>query len=74
MCTWTWHRVVIQGGGGGGGSPQILVGMCRSKVKNGGLGSELERENAGLQSKLERESGVSGTDCRTHLAGTLAGR
>ena len=45
------------GGGGGGDSPQILVGMCRGKVKNGGLRSELERENAELRSELERESG-----------------
>ena len=37
------------GGGGGGYSPQILLGMCRGKVKNGpGLRNELpvERENA----------------------------
>ena len=40
------------GGGGGGYSPQILVGMCRGKVKNGpGLRNELpvERKNAGLR-------------------------
>ena len=43
--------------------PQILVGMCRAKMKNGGLRSE-----------LECESGVSETDCRMRLAGTLAGR
>ena len=45
--------------GGGGYSPQIVVGMCRSKVKNGGLRSELERKNAGLRSELgelEREN------------------
>ena len=31
------------GGGGGGNSPQMLVGMCRGKVKNGpGLRNELE--------------------------------
>ena len=44
------------GGGGGGYSPQIFVGMCRGKVKNGqGLRNELpvERENAGLQNELE---------------------
>ena len=40
------------GGGGGGYSPKILVGMCRGKVNNGGLQSELERENAGLQNWL----------------------
>ena len=45
------------GGGGGGHSPQILVGMCHGKVKNGGLRSELERENAGLRSELAHESG-----------------
>ena len=44
------------GGGGGGYSPQILVGMCRGKVKNGqGLQNELpvERENVGLRNELE---------------------
>ena len=43
------------GGGGGGYSPQILVGNCRGKVKNGpGLRNELsvERENAGLRNEL----------------------
>ena len=46
-------------GGGGGYSPQILVGMCRGKVKNGVLRIELERKNAGLRSELwelEREN------------------
>ena len=47
--------------GGGGYSSQILVGMCRGKVKNGpGLRNELpvERENAGLRNELpvEREN------------------
>ena len=47
------------GGGGGGGrgySPQLLVGMCRGKVKNGqGLrnGLPVERENMGLRNELE---------------------
>ena len=44
------------GGGGGGYSPQILVGMCRGKVKNWqGLQNELpvERENGGLRNELE---------------------
>ena len=54
QCT---HQVFSPGGGGGGGySPQILVGMCRGKVKNGpGLRNELpvERENAGLRNELE---------------------
>ena len=45
--------------GGGGSSPQILVGMCCGKVKNGGLQSELARENAGLWSELKRQSGGS---------------
>ena len=43
-------------GGGGGYSPQILVGMCRGKVKIGkGLRNELpvERENVGLRNELE---------------------
>ena len=43
-------------GGGGGYSPQILVGMCRGKVKNWqGLRNELpvERENGGLRNELE---------------------
>ena len=49
---------ITRGGGGGGRgySPQILVGMCRGKVKNGpGLRNELtvERENAGLRNELE---------------------
>ena len=47
---------VVCPGGGGGYSPQILVGMCRGKVKNGpGLRNELqvERENAGLRNELE---------------------
>ena len=42
------------------GAPEILVGMCRGKVKNGqgqgqGLRNELplERENVGLQNELE---------------------
>ena len=42
---------VMYGGGGGGDSPQILVGMCRGKVKNGGGGG------GGLRSELERELG-----------------
>ena len=33
----------------------ILVGMCRGKVKNGELWSELEHEDTGLQSELNRE-------------------
>ena len=44
------------GGGGRGYSPQILVGVCRGKVKNGpGLRNELpvERENAGLRNELD---------------------
>ena len=44
------------GGGGGGYSPQILVGMCRGKVKKWqGLRNELpvERENGGLRNELE---------------------
>ena len=43
-------------GGGGGYSPQVLVGMCRGKVKNWqGLRNELpvERENGGLRNELE---------------------
>ena len=32
------------GVGGGGYSPQILVGMCHSEVKNRGLRIELERK------------------------------
>ena len=42
--------------GGGGYSPQMFVGMCRGKVKNGpGLRNELpvERENVGLRNELE---------------------
>ena len=42
--------------GGGGYSPQILVGMCRGKVKTGqGLPNELpvERENEGFRNELE---------------------
>ena len=49
----------LQPRGGGGYSPQILVGMCRGKVKNGGHRIELECENAGLRSELgelEREN------------------
>ena len=45
-----------RGGGGGGYSPQILVGMCRGKVKNWqGLRNELlvEHENVGLRNELE---------------------
>ena len=41
---------------GGGYSPQILVGMCRGKVKNWqGLRNELpvERENGGLRNEFE---------------------
>ena len=34
------------GGGGGGYSPQILVGMCRGKVKNW-QGLPVERANGG---------------------------
>ena len=48
------------GGGGGGGGGGVLTpnfGIYRSKVKNGGLRIELERENAGLRSELECESG-----------------
>ena len=56
------------GGGGGGNSysKNVAVGkVCRGKVKQyGGLWSELKRENAP----------VSGTDCRTRLAGILACR
>ena len=37
---------------GGGYSSQILVGMCRGKVKNG-QGLRFERENAGLRNELE---------------------
>ena len=37
------------GGGGGGGHPTFLIGMCRGKVKNVELRSELERENGGLR-------------------------
>ena len=42
--------------GGGGYSPQILVGMCRGKVKTWqGLRNELpvERKNWGLRNELE---------------------
>ena len=49
------------GGGGGGYSPNILVGMCRGKVKYGGLWIELERKSVGLLSELgerERENAV----------------
>ena len=46
-----WWIIDLKARGGGGGySPQILVGMCRGKVKNGqGLRNELpvERENVG---------------------------
>ena len=59
-------RLLTPGGGEG------VLG----KVKNRGLRTELERENAGLRSELECEIkvGVSGTDCKSRLAGTLAGR
>ena len=53
-CTYAGGGVM--GPGGGGYSPQILVGMCRGKVKNGqGLRNELpvERENVGLRNELE---------------------
>ena len=46
------HRVYVVYGGGGGYSSQILVGMCRGKVINGGFQMKLERENAGLWSEL----------------------
>ena len=60
--------------------------MCRGKVKNGGLRIELERKHAGLRSRaqglwsgelgeFERENaGLRNRDCRTRLAGILAGR
>ena len=44
------------GGGGGGYSLQILVGMCRGKVKYGqGLRNELpvKRGNVGLRNELD---------------------
>ena len=44
--------------GGGGYSPQILVGMCRGKVKNGGLRIELERKSARLRSELGENAGL----------------
>ena len=46
--------ILNPGGGGGGGahSSHILVRMCCGKVKNGGLWSELERENGGLRNGL----------------------
>ena len=53
--------------GGGGVSPQILEGMSRGKVKNGGLRIELERENAGLRNELERESAGGGGCLRNWL-------
>ena len=40
----------------GGYSPQMLVGMCRDKMKNGqGLrnGPPVERENVGLRNELD---------------------
>ena len=55
---WLLREGTDPGGGGGGGYlPQILVGMCRGKVKNGqGLWNELpvERENAGSGTSLSR--------------------
>ena len=54
---YSYHTFVQQARGGGGGySPQILVGICRGKVKNGqGLrnGLSVERENVGLRNELE---------------------
>ena len=42
-------------------------------ARGGGLRSELERENAGSGASPSVKVGVSGTDCRARLAGTLAG-
>ena len=52
------------------------IGRCvLRQIGGGGFWSKLERENVGLQSGLERENGgLWNWLCRTHLAGTLAGR
>ena len=60
-----YHGVTYPQIPGEGLSPQILVGMCRGEVKNGGLRSELERESGGLWNWL--------VGC-VRLAGILASR
>ena len=71
-------------GGGGGHSPQILVGMCHGKVKNGGLWSEssVKMRGSGAGSSVEIQGSGAGSSvkwgsleltCKTRLAGTLAG-
>ena len=64
----------MAGSGGGGYSPQILVGMCRGKVKNGGLRSELERESARDSGSSSGSSSVkSGSPELTVGRGCMAG-
>ena len=53
-------------GGGGGGehlhSPNILVGMCCGKVKNGGSGASSSVTMGGSGANSSVKMGVSGTD------------
>ena len=76
LAGYTYSHVHHPGGGGGGGySPQILVGMCRGKVKNGpGLRNELlvKRENAGLRIELEPFFSVKNAGLRNGLDAVLS--
>ena len=59
--TKTIKDIFTRGGGGGGHSPQILVGMCRGKVKMGGSGASSSVKLRGSGASLSVK-GVSGTD------------